>query len=88
MLLSPERDPASGTPWMVKATIGERVAAKRLSVGELEAQYPNYCKAMRSLVLDGVTIAKARRTVCWQRLEPCTTVCRGSTANRSSSICT
>lgn len=38
-------------------------------VDELEAQYPLYCKAMRMLVLDGVSINKARRTVCWQKLE-------------------
>ena len=45
------------------------MAAFSLSVGELEAQYPLYCKAMRILVRDGVTINKARRTVCWQKLE-------------------
>ena len=45
------------------------MAASSLSVGELEAQYPLYCKAMRILVRDGVTINKARRTVCWQKLE-------------------
>lgn len=41
------------------------MAASGLSVGELEAQYPLYCKAMRILVRDGVTLKKARRTVCW-----------------------
>jgi len=45
------------------------MAASSLSVGELEAQYPLYCKAMRILVRDGVTINKARRTVCWEKLE-------------------
>jgi hypothetical protein len=40
-----------------------------LSVGELEGQYPLCCKAMRILVLDGVTLSQARRTVCWQRLD-------------------
>ena len=45
------------------------MAASSLSVGELEDQYPLYCKAMRILVRDGVTINKARRTVCWQKLE-------------------
>lgn len=38
-------------------------------MSELEAQYPLYCKAMRILVRDGVSINKARRTVCWQKLE-------------------
>lgn len=38
-------------------------------VGELEGQYPLYCKAMRILVHDGVSLNKARRTVCWQKLE-------------------
>jgi len=45
------------------------MADAALSVAELEAQYPLFCKAMRILVRDGVTINKARRTVCWQRLE-------------------
>lgn len=40
-----------------------------LSVAELEAQYPLYCKAMRILVNDGSSLVKIRRTVCWQRLE-------------------
>ena len=45
------------------------MAASGLSVGELEAQYPLYCKAMRILVRDGVTLKKASRTVCWEKLE-------------------
>ena len=45
------------------------MAATGLSVGELEAQYPLYCKAMRILVREGVTITKVRRTVCWQKLK-------------------
>jgi hypothetical protein len=44
------------------------MTASGLSVGDLEAQYPLLCKAMRVLVRDGVTINQARRTVCWQRL--------------------
>ena len=39
-----------------------------LTVGELEASYPLYCKAMRILIRDGVTRSKASRTVCWSRL--------------------
>jgi hypothetical protein len=45
------------------------MADSGLRVGELEAQYPLYCKAMRILVRDGVSLVKARRTVCWQKLE-------------------
>ncbi|MBM5797111.1 MAG: DUF3136 domain-containing protein [Cyanobacteria bacterium K_Offshore_0m_m2_072] len=40
-----------------------------LTIGELEASYPLYCKAMRILIRDGVVESKARRTVCWRRLE-------------------
>ncbi|TVS06934.1 MAG: DUF3136 domain-containing protein [Cyanobium sp. PLM2.Bin73] len=40
-----------------------------LTVGELEANYPLYCKAMRILAKEGNSATKARRTVCWQRLE-------------------
>jgi hypothetical protein len=40
-----------------------------LTIGELEASYPLYCRAMRILIRDGVSETKARRTVCWRRLE-------------------
>jgi len=39
-----------------------------LRIGELEAQYPQYCKAMRILVRGGASLAKVKRTVCWERL--------------------
>ena len=39
-----------------------------LTIDELEASYPTYCKALRILVRDGVSENKARRTVCWSRL--------------------
>ena len=40
-----------------------------LTIGELEASYPVYCKALRLLVRDGVSETKARRAVCWSLLE-------------------
>ncbi|MCP9824569.1 DUF3136 domain-containing protein [Synechococcus sp. EJ6-Ellesmere] len=43
--------------------------APSLTVGELEANYALYCKAMRILAREGKSATKARRTVCWQRLE-------------------
>ena len=45
------------------------ISTPGLTIGELEANYPLYCKAMRLLIREGKTIAKVRRTVCWQRLE-------------------
>jgi hypothetical protein len=39
-----------------------------LSIGELEANYALYCKAMRTLILEGVQLEKVKRTVCWSRL--------------------
>ena len=39
-----------------------------LTVGELEAHYPAYCKAMRLLVRNGLPLARVRRTLCWERL--------------------
>jgi len=39
-----------------------------LSIGELEASYPLYCKALRILVRDGVSLSKASRSVAWSRL--------------------
>ena len=42
--------------------------APRITIAELEANYPLYCKALRPLIQEGKTVAKVRRTVCWQRL--------------------
>ena len=39
------------------------------TIGELEAKYSLYCKAMRLLLKEGRSMDAIRRTVCWQRLE-------------------
>ncbi|MFM7087373.1 MAG: DUF3136 domain-containing protein [Cyanobium sp.] len=39
------------------------------SIGELEAKYPLYCKAMRRLIEEGRPLEAIRRTLCWGRLE-------------------
>ena len=44
-------------------------SASGLRISELEAQYPQYCKALRILVRDGASLIKVKRTVCLQRLE-------------------
>ena len=40
-----------------------------LSIGELEASYPLYCKAMRILIREGKSLEQIKRSVCWHRLE-------------------
>ena len=42
--------------------------AATLTIGELEANYPLYCKALRLLIREGKSLNKVRRTVCWERL--------------------
>lgn len=39
-----------------------------LKIGELEAKYPLYCKAMKILIKQGKTSNQLRRTLCWDRL--------------------
>lgn len=39
-----------------------------LTIGELEAGYSLYCKALRLLIQEGRSLARIQRTVCWQRL--------------------
>jgi hypothetical protein len=41
----------------------------KVTIGELEANYSMYCKALRLLVREGRTLKKIQRTVCWHRLE-------------------
>lgn len=40
-----------------------------VTIGELEASYPLYCKAMRILLKEGKSLLKIQKTVCWNRLE-------------------
>ena len=40
-----------------------------MTLGQLEASYPLYCKALRRLVQEGNSLEKVQRTVCWDRLE-------------------
>ena len=40
-----------------------------LTIGQLEASYPLYCKALRILIREERTIAQIQRSVCWHRLE-------------------
>jgi hypothetical protein len=39
------------------------------TIGELEAKYSLYCKAMRMLLKEGRSMEAIQRTVCWSRLE-------------------
>lgn len=38
------------------------------TIGELEGNYPLYCKALRILVREARTFNQIRRSVCWHRL--------------------
>ncbi len=40
-----------------------------ITIGELEANYQLYCKAMKMLIAEKRTLNKIQRTVCWARLE-------------------
>jgi hypothetical protein len=40
-----------------------------ITIAQLEARYPAYCKALRMLVRDGISLNKIQRTVCWDRLQ-------------------
>jgi hypothetical protein len=40
-----------------------------ITIAQMEASYPAYCKALRMLVKDGISLNKIQRTVCWDRLQ-------------------
>jgi Protein of unknown function (DUF3136) len=46
----------------------EKVPRPSVTIGELEANYPLYCKALRILLNEGRSQEELRRTLCWQRL--------------------
>lgn len=50
------------------AAAGEPGRSGGLSIGELEAGYPLYCRALRRLIEEGRSLARIQRTTCWQRL--------------------
>lgn len=59
--------PASAAPAPGGSRSG-RTEAASLTIGELEAGYSLYCKALRLLILEGRSLPRIQRTVCWQRL--------------------
>ena len=44
------------------------MSTSSVSIGELEAKYPLYCKALKMLIKQGKTSAELQRTLCWDRL--------------------
>ncbi|MEA5414910.1 DUF3136 domain-containing protein [Synechococcus sp. BA-132 BA5] len=40
-----------------------------LKIGELEASFPLYCKALRILIREEKSIEQIQRSVCWHRLD-------------------
>ena len=59
------------TPPLSKLIIDSQLtmATAKLTIGELEAGYPLYCKALRRLLQQGRTVDQIQRTVCWSHLE-------------------
>ena len=49
-------------------TMAVSSAAPGLQIGELEAGFPLYCKALRMLVRGGASLSTVQRTVCWEHL--------------------
>lgn len=54
---------------MSKSETSGNSGAPGMSLGQLEAGYPSYCKALRMLVQEGHSLTAIKRTLCWQRLE-------------------
>lgn len=40
-----------------------------ITIGELEANYQLYCKALKLLIAEQRSLSKIQRTVCWSRLQ-------------------
>lgn len=48
--------------------MGQATFTTTLTIGELEASFPLYCKALRILIREEKTIEQIQRSVCWHRL--------------------
>ncbi|WP_115119708.1 DUF3136 domain-containing protein [Synechococcus sp. UW105] len=44
-------------------------AKTALTIGDLEAGFPSYCVALRTLVSQGADLERIRRTRCWDYLQ-------------------
>lgn len=44
------------------------VSASALTIGQLEASFPLYCKALRILIREQRSLQQIQRSVCWDRL--------------------
>ncbi|MFZ0409080.1 MAG: DUF3136 domain-containing protein [Cyanobium sp.] len=62
-IISVSQDPADAP-----TTEPPRPQKSTVTIGELEAGYSMYCKAMRLLIREGRSLSSIQRTVCWQRL--------------------
>jgi len=51
------------------AAMSQATFTTALTIGELEASFPPYCKALRILIREEKTIEQIQRSVCWHRLE-------------------
>ena len=43
-------------------------SSSTLTIGELQAGYPLYCKALRILIREAKTMEQIKRSVCWHLL--------------------
>lgn len=48
--------------------MGQATFTTQPTIGELEASFPLYCKALRILIREETTIEQIERSVCWHRL--------------------
>jgi hypothetical protein len=48
--------------------MGQATFTTTLTIGELEASYPLYCKALRILIREEKPMEQIQRSVCWLRL--------------------
>jgi hypothetical protein len=60
--------PAEGVRPEPTTTTPDPAERSSLTIGELEAGYSLYCKALRLLIQEGRSLGRIQRTVCWQRL--------------------
>ena len=51
------------------AAMSQAIFTTALTIGELEASFPLYCKALRILIREEKTLKQIQRSVCWHRLE-------------------
>jgi hypothetical protein len=61
--------PSAAAVGVIRSPVTAMTTSASITIGELEANYQLYCKALKMLIAEQRSLTKIQRTVCWSRLQ-------------------